>query len=87
MTRQVAAHLRAEFPDGEAWGWRRIVAERSIFWDGDHRRLTDLSNHQIFIALIWANFYAGQWGCVLQLNYDENKLWKRHFQVSDEVTV
>ena len=85
MDPEVAVKLRAEFPEGETWGWDRLVAERSIFWDRDHKRLTNLTDRQILIALIWAQFYAGQWGAALKLYFDEGKLWRRHFAILSKV--
>jgi hypothetical protein len=82
MDPAVTARLRSEFPDGETWGWQRILSEDSIFWDRDHRRITNLSDRQILVALIWAKFYAGQWGASLKFRFDEAKLWRRHFEVA-----
>jgi hypothetical protein len=80
MDPDVAARLRAEFPEGETWGWQRILSEHSIFWNGNHRRLTDLSDREILVALIWARVYAGKLGERLKLHFDEEKLWRRHFE-------
>jgi hypothetical protein len=81
MDPKLAEKLRSEFPKGEALGWERLMAEHAMFWDREHRRMTAFSDRQILIVLIWANFYAAQWGTTLHLHFDEKKLWKRHFMV------
>jgi hypothetical protein len=86
MDPDIQARLRAEFPKGETWGWQRILSEYSIFWDGNHRRLTDLSDREIFVALIWARVYAGKLGESLKLYFDEEKLWRRHFEPGKKVS-
>jgi hypothetical protein len=80
MDPEIATKLRAEFAQGETWGWQRALCAQATFWDSKrHTRLTDLSDRQILIALIWANFYASQWASALRLRCDETRLWKRHF--------
>jgi hypothetical protein len=80
MDPEIATKLRAEFAQGETWGWQRALCAQATFWDSKcHARLTDLSDRQILIALIWANFYASQWASALRLRCDETRLWKRHF--------
>ena len=75
----VKAQLRIEFPDGEAWGWQRLRAQSPIFWSNGHKRLTDLTDRQILIALMWAHYFALQFGATLKFYFDEGKLWNRHF--------
>jgi hypothetical protein len=81
MDSVVKAALRREFGAGEAWGWKRSRAERGIFWDNRHKRLTGLSKRQILIALMWANYYAREAGAgPMRLYFDEKRLWRRHFE-------
>jgi hypothetical protein len=81
MDRVVKAALRREFGAGEAWGWRRSRAERGIFWDNRHKRLTGLTKRQILIALMWANYYAWEvGGGKMRLYFDEKRLWEKHFE-------
>jgi len=80
MDPEIAEKLRREFPEGENWGWLSLLADHSIFWTSDHQPLTQLSNRQILIALIWRHYFAKAWGKDPHLYFDEKKLWKRHFE-------
>jgi hypothetical protein len=82
MDPEVVSKLREEFPDGEHWGWVSLLADQPVFWTNDHERLTDLSDRQILISLIWRHYFAWQWGKTPHLYFDEKKLWKRHFEAA-----
>ena len=85
MDPEVAAKLRAEFPDGERWGWDSLLAEHSLFWNRRRQRLTDLSDRQILIALIWRRIFARQLGETSHLFFKEKELWERYFEEPSQV--
>lgn len=75
--------LRREFAAGEDWGWKSFLAEQPVFFDShSSKQLTTLDNKQIFVALVWKDFYARQCGKVPFFYADEMKIWKKHFQVA-----